>query len=63
MVHEIEYNRYVLAVGIVGSVYVLVQIPFAVYHVCTQKRWIRNACLPVFDFYGDKVRNTLSEED
>ncbi|KAL1823590.1 CASP-like protein 4D1 [Daucus carota subsp. sativus] len=51
--------RYVLAIGAVGFLYTLVQIPFAVYYVCTEKRLIRNGCLPIFDFYGDIVISFL----
>lgn len=49
-----------LAIGAVGFLYTLVQIPFAVYYVCTEKRLIRNGCLPIFDFYGDIVRKSFS---
>ncbi|KAL3818501.1 hypothetical protein ACJIZ3_004406 [Penstemon smallii] len=31
------------------------QIPFAIYDVAREKRWIRNGFLPQFDFYGDKM--------
>ncbi|KAJ0082553.1 hypothetical protein Patl1_11033 [Pistacia atlantica] len=47
--------RYVIATGIIGFLYMLVQIPFAVYHASKGKRLIRNRCLPEFDFFGDKV--------
>ncbi|KAG9151658.1 hypothetical protein Leryth_001968 [Lithospermum erythrorhizon] len=51
--------RYVLASGAIGSLYALIQIPFAFYHAYTQKRWIRDGYLPEFDFYGDKVVSML----
>ncbi|KAJ0083055.1 hypothetical protein Patl1_11761 [Pistacia atlantica] len=47
--------RYVIATGIIGFLYTLVQIPFAVYHAAKGKRLIRNRCLPEFDFFGYKV--------
>ncbi|CDO98631.1 unnamed protein product [Coffea canephora] len=50
---------YAVAVAGVGFIYTLIQLPFAVYHVSTEKRWIRNGCLPEFDFYGDKVISFL----
>ncbi|KAL0355007.1 UNVERIFIED_CONTAM: CASP-like protein 4D1 [Sesamum radiatum] len=46
--------RYVFATGAIGFLYTLIQIPFAVYNVVKEKRWIRNG-LQEFDFYGDKV--------
>ncbi|KAI3455094.1 hypothetical protein Pfo_011757 [Paulownia fortunei] len=47
--------RYVFAVGAVGFLYTLIQIPFAIYNVVQEKRWMRNSCLQEFDFCGDKV--------
>ncbi|KAG8379519.1 hypothetical protein BUALT_Bualt07G0097000 [Buddleja alternifolia] len=47
--------RYVFATGAIGFVYTLIQIPFAMYNVVKEKRWIRNGCLQQYDFYGDKV--------
>ncbi|WKA09033.1 hypothetical protein VitviT2T_026711 [Vitis vinifera] len=47
--------RYVAATGAVGFLYTVAQIPFAVYHACTEKRPLR----PEFDFYGDKVISLL----
>lgn len=47
--------RFVLAAGVIGCAYTLLQLPFTMYHVCKEKRMIRNGCLPEFDFYGDKV--------
>ncbi|XP_074327926.1 CASP-like protein 4D1 [Apium graveolens] len=51
--------RYVVAVGSIGALYALIQIPFGVYHLCTGKRWIRNGCLPIYDFYCDMVISFL----
>lgn len=48
-------GRYVVAVAGAGFVYTLIQLPFAMYHAATGKRWIRNGWLPEFDFYADKV--------
>lgn len=48
-------RRYVLAVGCVGFLYTLIQLPFATYNAIQDKRLIRNGCLPEFDYYGDKV--------
>ncbi|KAK4436789.1 CASP-like protein 4D1 [Sesamum alatum] len=47
--------RYVFAAGAIGFLYTLIQIPFALYNVVTEKRWIRNGFLQQFDFYGDKT--------
>ncbi|KAF5750058.1 hypothetical protein HS088_TW03G00389 [Tripterygium wilfordii] len=47
--------RYVIATGIIGFAYSLVQIPFAMYHVCREKRLIKHECQPEFDFYGDNI--------
>ncbi|KAK6148003.1 hypothetical protein DH2020_018915 [Rehmannia glutinosa] len=47
--------RYVFASGVIGFLYTLIQIPFAIYNVIKEKRWIRNGFLQEFDFYGDKV--------
>ncbi|XP_030442060.1 CASP-like protein 4D1 [Syzygium oleosum] len=47
--------RYVLSTALIGAAYLLVQLPFAIYHACTEKRIFRNGCLPEFDFYGDKL--------
>ncbi|KAL7099369.1 hypothetical protein ACP275_09G080500 [Erythranthe tilingii] len=47
--------RYVFACGAIGFLYTIFQIPFAMYNVVQEKRWIRNGCLQEFDFYGDKV--------
>ncbi|KAH6820721.1 hypothetical protein C2S53_003416 [Perilla frutescens var. hirtella] len=51
--------RYVFAVGAIGFVYTLIQLPFAIYNVLQEKRLIRNACLPEFDYFGDKVMALL----
>ncbi|KAG8379517.1 hypothetical protein BUALT_Bualt07G0096800 [Buddleja alternifolia] len=34
-------SRYVFATGAIGFVYTLIQIPFAMYNVVKEKRWIR----------------------
>ncbi|XP_031249326.1 CASP-like protein 4D1 [Pistacia vera] len=47
--------RYVIATGIIGFLYSLCQIPFALYHASKGKRLIRNRCLLEFDFFGDKI--------
>ncbi|KAJ0037405.1 hypothetical protein Pint_22516 [Pistacia integerrima] len=47
--------RYVIATGIIGFLYSLGQIPFALYHASKGKRLIRNRCLPEFYFFGDKI--------
>ncbi|XP_047968903.1 CASP-like protein 4D1 [Salvia hispanica] len=47
--------RYVFAVGAIGFLYNLIQLPFAMYNVVQKKRLIRNGCLPEFDYFGDKV--------
>ncbi|XP_057804900.1 CASP-like protein 4D1 [Salvia miltiorrhiza] len=51
--------RYVFAVGAVGFLYTLIQLPFAIYNVVHNKRLIRNGCLPEFDYFGDKVMALL----
>ncbi|OVA08647.1 Uncharacterized protein family UPF0497 [Macleaya cordata] len=56
---DIIAYRYVIATGLLGFLYILLQIPFALYHVCAEKRLIRNGCLPQFDFYGDKIISLL----
>ncbi|XVE63966.1 hypothetical protein DITRI_Ditri07aG0063000 [Diplodiscus trichospermus] len=47
--------RYVLATAVVAAAYCLLQLPFALYYACTEKRLIRGDFLPSLDFYGDKV--------
>lgn len=47
--------RYVVSTAIIGFVYTLIQIPFAIYYASKEKRFIKHQCLPEFDFYGDKV--------
>ncbi|XP_019167297.1 PREDICTED: CASP-like protein 4D1 [Ipomoea nil] len=56
---DINSYRYFLAVGAVGALYTLIQLPFAMYHVVKEKRMIRGIFLPNFDFYGDKVISFL----
>ncbi|XWS50888.1 hypothetical protein CRYUN_Cryun12cG0128600 [Craigia yunnanensis] len=47
--------RYVLATAVTAAAYCLLQLPFAIYYACTEKRLIRGDFLPAFDFYGDKL--------
>ncbi|KAI4326312.1 hypothetical protein MLD38_031638 [Melastoma candidum] len=51
--------RFVLATAVVGAAYALIQMPFAVYFSCTEKRIIRHSFLQEFDFYGDKTISFL----
>ncbi|CAI9113259.1 OLC1v1013832C1 [Oldenlandia corymbosa var. corymbosa] len=51
--------RYVMAVAVIGLFYTLIQLPFAIYFVAKEKRWIQHGCLPEFDFYGDLVISFL----
>ncbi|CAI9264200.1 unnamed protein product [Lactuca saligna] len=52
---DLKTYRYVFAIAVIGAVYSLIQIPFALYYARTEKRLIRHSCLPEFDFYGDKL--------
>ncbi|XWS60807.1 hypothetical protein CRYUN_Cryun07bG0069000 [Craigia yunnanensis] len=52
---NVNSYRYVLATAVVAAAYCLLQLPFAIYYACTEKRLIRGDFLPAFDFYGDKV--------
>ncbi|XP_048138976.1 CASP-like protein 4D1 [Rhodamnia argentea] len=56
---NINSYRYVLATAVIGAAYIIVQLPFAIYYACTEKRMFRNGCLPEFDFYGDKLITLL----
>ncbi|KAI3702679.1 hypothetical protein L6452_28428 [Arctium lappa] len=56
---DLKTYRYVFATAIIGVVYSLIQIPFAVYYACTEKRLVRHSCLPEFDFYADKLVSYL----
>ncbi|CAI0400035.1 unnamed protein product, partial [Linum tenue] len=51
--------RYLLAVAIIGALYTVCQLPFAIYHVATGKRLSRNDCMPEFNFYGDELVSYL----
>ncbi|XP_024023542.1 CASP-like protein 4D1 [Morus notabilis] len=51
--------RYVLATAAVGAAYLILQLPFAIYYGCTEKRLIGGTLLPQFDFYADKVVSLL----
>ncbi|XP_047326761.1 CASP-like protein 4D1 [Impatiens glandulifera] len=57
--YDVITFRYVFATGVIAFIYVLIQIPFTIYLVCTGKRMIRNRCLPEFDYYGDKLISLL----
>nr|XP_043614457.1 CASP-like protein 4D1 [Erigeron canadensis] len=52
---DIKTYRYVFATAVIGVVYMLIQIPFALYYVVKEKRLIQHSCLPEFDFYADKL--------
>ncbi|CAI9113257.1 OLC1v1013830C1 [Oldenlandia corymbosa var. corymbosa] len=52
---DLHAYRYEVAVVGVGFVYTLIQLPFAIFHAATGKRWIKGSFLPELDFYGDKV--------
>ncbi|CAL5442170.1 unnamed protein product [Camellia sinensis] len=52
----IQIDRFVITTGVIGFVYTTLQLPFAIYYVCTEKRL---DCLPEFDFYGDKIISFL----
>ncbi|PRQ15834.1 hypothetical protein RchiOBHm_Chr7g0177731 [Rosa chinensis] len=47
--------RYVLSAAVIGAAYSILQLPFNIYYASTQKRLIRNGCMPEFDFFADKV--------
>ncbi|KAK4280625.1 hypothetical protein QN277_012227 [Acacia crassicarpa] len=51
--------RYVVAVAAISAAYGIIQLPFALYYAVKQKRLVRNAFFPNFDFYGDKVISLL----
>ncbi|CAI0400036.1 unnamed protein product [Linum tenue] len=51
--------KYLLAVAIIGALYTVCQLPFAIYHVATGKRLSRNDCMPEFNFYGDELVSYL----
>ncbi|OMO63348.1 hypothetical protein CCACVL1_22410 [Corchorus capsularis] len=46
--------RYMMASAVIAAAYCLLQLPFAMYYACTEKRLIRGDFLPAFDFYADK---------
>ncbi|KAF9623422.1 hypothetical protein IFM89_003006 [Coptis chinensis] len=52
---DVQAYKYVISAALLGFLYTLFQIPFAIYHVATEKRVIRNECLPEFDFYADQI--------
>ncbi|GMY24061.1 CASP-like protein [Fagus crenata] len=51
--------RYVVSVASIGGAYTLLELLFAMHYACTEKRLIRDGCLPEFDFYGDKIISLL----
>ncbi|KAL6181385.1 hypothetical protein ACLB2K_048040 [Fragaria x ananassa] len=51
--------RYVLSAAAIGAAYSILQLPFNIYYASTQKRLIRNECMPEFDFYADKVVSSI----
>ncbi|XP_062112931.1 CASP-like protein 4D1 [Humulus lupulus] len=52
---DINAYRYVVATAAIGAVYLILQLPFAIYYGCTEKRLIPGKVLAEVDFYGDKV--------
>ncbi|GKE19319.1 hypothetical protein Tco_1426896, partial [Tanacetum coccineum] len=46
---------YVIATALIGAVYTLILIPFAIYYAYTQKSLIRHRLLSEFVFYADKL--------
>ncbi|XP_044466492.1 CASP-like protein 4D1 [Mangifera indica] len=56
---DVMTYRYVLATAAFGGAYSLLQLPFAIYYACTDKRLIRGRYLPEFDFHGDKIVSFL----
>ncbi|KAM1740544.1 hypothetical protein COP1_015994 [Malus domestica] len=57
--YDILSFRFMLSTAAIGAAYTLFQLPFGIYYALTEKRLIRNECMPQFDFYGDKVRTPL----
>ncbi|KAK6249858.1 hypothetical protein SCA6_003863 [Theobroma cacao] len=51
---DITTYRYVFSATAIGVLFTLLQIPFAIYHVCWVKRMILPELLLNFDFYADK---------
>ncbi|XP_017972515.1 PREDICTED: CASP-like protein 4D1 [Theobroma cacao] len=56
---DITTYRYVFSATAIGVLFTLLQIPFAIYHVCWVKRMILPELLLNFDFYADKVISNL----
>ncbi|XP_050123215.1 CASP-like protein 4D1 isoform X2 [Malus sylvestris] len=52
--YDILSFRFMLSTAAIGAAYTLFQLPFGIYYALTEKRLIRNECMPQFDFYGDK---------
>lgn len=48
-----------VATAAIGVVYLILQLPFAIYYASTEKRLIRGELLPQFDFYADKIVSLL----
>ncbi|KAM2456225.1 hypothetical protein TB1_015212 [Malus domestica] len=53
--YDILSFRFMLSTAAIGAAYTLFQLPFGIYYALTEKRLIRNECMPQFDFYGDKI--------
>ncbi|KDP38184.1 hypothetical protein JCGZ_04827 [Jatropha curcas] len=47
--------RYMLSAAVIGIAYTFFQLPFAIYHISTGKRLIKNVAAIYFDFFSDKV--------
>nr|GEY08023.1 splicing factor SF3a60 homolog [Tanacetum cinerariifolium] len=52
---DLKTYRYVFATALIGAVYTLILIPFAIYYAYTQKSLVRHWLLSEFVFYADKV--------
>ncbi|XP_004241470.1 CASP-like protein 4D1 [Solanum lycopersicum] len=52
---DVKGYRYVVAAALVGSIYSLIQLPFALYYAVTGKRVFHGNFLGRLDFFVDKV--------
>lgn len=52
---DVKGYRYVVSAGLIGFVYSLIQLPFALYYAVTGKRVFHGKFLGRLDFYVDKV--------
>ncbi|XP_068307613.1 CASP-like protein 4D1 [Pyrus communis] len=57
--YDILSFRFILSTAAIGAAYTLFQLPFGIYYALTEKRLIRNECMPQFDFYGDNLVSLL----